>query len=682
MADSASFRVSFDDQVTKNALTAADSLTELKVRQRELMDSQRDLGSSMSALARAGMKNAPEYKQLADQFALNRKEMGSLHVAAIQAGTSLAKVKPPPPPEVGELSKLADEMLEAGASMESLKAREMELIAANQQLAASMNALAAAGVKQGPDFDRLAASFKKNQKEIGALHLAADKTGKSLAGFQVPTAQTKRSMGSLADEIARQPGVFGKLSTVVGKIPPGFAAVAAAAAAVVAVLGVVAAVAISATTKLLKFALASADAYRSQALLWQAAGRGSIQTAAAIGGAVDSIASKVALSREEIGSIGTEMAKMRLQGNDLSSAMEAIAIAQAVGLDTGPIKAQIQQARALGQSVDAVTKRIRDQYGGIAKAQTLGLSHQMRKLGDDIGALFSDVDIEPFLKELKSLLSIFDSTSESGKAMRTVISDVFTGIFGAGEVGVRGLKRVVQGMILTLFDMAIEAKRATKGLREMAGNVDFQKMADSLKPLGTAAAIAAVGLGLIVAGIVAVVAWIGVATAVLLAGTGAIVAGVVAVSVKMVSIGKDFATGLVSGITGGISAVVDAAKRLATGALNAVKSVLQIKSPSRVLMDVGLNTAEGFALGMEDGEQGVSTAASGLAEIPADTLGDASAVGGRQSGPQSAGNTYHVSIYGVKDADQLTDAGMAERFAETLQIVLGVAGLPVNPGPA
>lgn len=69
---------------------------------------------------------------------------------------------------------------------------------------------------------------------------------------------------------------------------------------------------------------------------------------------------------------------------------------------------------------------------------------------------------------------------------------------------------------------------------------------------------------------------------------------------KFFSIGSQMISGLVNGIKSMASRVASAAKSVVTGAINAAKRALDINSPSRVMMEIGKFTVEGFAKGLDD----------------------------------------------------------------------------------
>jgi phage-related protein len=64
--------------------------------------------------------------------------------------------------------------------------------------------------------------------------------------------------------------------------------------------------------------------------------------------------------------------------------------------------------------------------------------------------------------------------------------------------------------------------------------------------------------------------------------------------------GKNMLQGLADGLGNAVGAVVRKAQEVAQSVLNTVKSIFQIHSPSRVMMDVGFFVGEGLAIGMKN----------------------------------------------------------------------------------
>lgn len=110
------------------------------------------------------------------------------------------------------------------------------------------------------------------------------------------------------------------------------------------------------------------------------------------------------------------------------------------------------------------------------------------------------------------------------------------------------------------------------------------------------------------------------------------------------SLGSDLIRGFIGGIRAMASRAGDAAKEVAQAAVNKVKSILHIGSPSKLFRQFGKWTVEGLAIGLE-GTQKVKSAAAGMAQDVANSFGSpvlsAATVG---AGGSSAGNTYNITV--------------------------------------
>ncbi len=82
---------------------------------------------------------------------------------------------------------------------------------------------------------------------------------------------------------------------------------------------------------------------------------------------------------------------------------------------------------------------------------------------------------------------------------------------------------------------------------------------------------------------------------------------------RMLQIGKDIVNGLINGIKQGASGVATAIGSMASSAVAKAKSVLDIRSPSRVMRTVGEQTAQGMADGIKKGKKAVVTEAQKMA---------------------------------------------------------------------
>lgn len=81
----------------------------------------------------------------------------------------------------------------------------------------------------------------------------------------------------------------------------------------------------------------------------------------------------------------------------------------------------------------------------------------------------------------------------------------------------------------------------------------------------------------------------------------------------LVESGKALIQGLINGIQSAVGGAIAAAKGIADKVAGAVKGALGIHSPSRVFMELGQFTAQGFQTGLENGFQGVIASANALA---------------------------------------------------------------------
>lgn len=89
-------------------------------------------------------------------------------------------------------------------------------------------------------------------------------------------------------------------------------------------------------------------------------------------------------------------------------------------------------------------------------------------------------------------------------------------------------------------------------------------------------------------------------------------------NIDLFDMGADIIRGLISGIGSMAGALVSKAKGIVGDAIGAAKNLLGINSPSRVFMEIGHFTGEGFAIGMEKTARMVTSASKAMtgASIP------------------------------------------------------------------
>jgi TP901 family phage tail tape measure protein len=151
--------------------------------------------------------------------------------------------------------------------------------------------------------------------------------------------------------------------------------------------------------------------------------------------------------------------------------------------------------------------------------------------------------------------------------------------------------------------------------------------------------------------------------------------------VDLMQVGRNIISGLIRGIGSMASAVWNKAKEIAAGVGNSIKKALNIHSPSRVMMELGVYTGEGFANGIESmirKVQGVTSDMANAALPETSTLSLAyetpsmgalavKSAGSFQVTQQSAENSRPIYITNVYELDGYEVARVTEQHLDTMQ---------------
>jgi TP901 family phage tail tape measure protein len=151
--------------------------------------------------------------------------------------------------------------------------------------------------------------------------------------------------------------------------------------------------------------------------------------------------------------------------------------------------------------------------------------------------------------------------------------------------------------------------------------------------------------------------------------------------VDLWQVGKNIISGLINGIGSMASAVWNKAKEIASGIGNTIKKALNIHSPSRVMMELGVYTGEGFANGIESmirKVQGVTADMANAALPETSTLSLAydtpsmgalavKSAGSFELSQQSAENSRPIYITNVWESDGYELARITEQHLDTMQ---------------
>lgn len=291
--------------------------------------------------------------------------------------------------------------------------------------------------------------------------------------------------------------------------------------------------------------------------------------------------------------------------------------------------------------------------------------------------------VAPAFMKLKPILDDVMNALQSPGAKKA-IDDIAAGvsaIFSATVAAWPAIKQFTAGLLEGLAPL----KSMISGFASMLGplfkalGIDAKDAASGARLFGQALALvigAAVMLAGLLAGVVAVFVAIpaaitGAAVAIgltigaiinwLVALPGRIAATAGAIASAALQLGSDIISGLVNGITAGAARVIEAVKGVAQGAISAAAMTLKIGSPSKVFAELGGFMAEGMALGIGDGADGVATASSKM------SLGGADGAAGMGMGGGRGPVTIHapISVNGAGDPKAVV-AEMQRSFLSSL----------------
>lgn len=606
--------------------------------------------------------------------------------------------------ETQDLVKPGDE---AAQVLERLKGKIMADVKALADMNAAMKNLKGGTAVNVSAFRDLKERMDKQRQSIAAAQGDFLKLGGRLGDLskKAVTASGKGGIKSLSDAASAAGGPLGRVLLGAAGLKLALSGAALAAIAVAAAVVAVGVAVAAATVKMASFALASADARRSELLQLQglttirnwfgiAAGK-----ATDLQDAIDKVSDSSAIGRDKIVAYSRQLYQMGFRGANLSDALEATAIKASVQGEefAGAFMAMAAGANAAGGSVRRMAEDVRARLGGIAKAQALSLTVQVQKLHENLARLFSGIPIEGFLSALGNVLSLFSQTSYTGRALKQILEVVFTPLSNAAAALGPVMRKFFFGMILAGLDFLIVVFKIRNWFRDTFGNPKLFKGLDFLAfamTMGKIAAIALIAAVVTVGAVVAVVAalWVGAWMVIikavelvwsLIKGLGELLGGMVFLFVSglkelwgkiadidWAGLGKAIVQGLANGITGASKWVVDAVSGLAGKAKKEFMNLLGIHSPSRVFFKLGGFVGEGFAQGLDAGAPRVNRSIGYMIDAPAASAAAAgtSSAGAGARGAAGASVTihelhYHSSGSGNHQAD-------AEDFKTKLAQVL------------
>lgn len=527
-------------------------------------------------------------------------------------------------------------VVEMSSALKDLRAKLQEDTAALGEMQKALRNLKGGGAVAQAQFEQLSARIKAQKATIAQTQSKYLELGGSFKNLKSSGSQASGALGTFAERAKASGGPLGTFSNRLGGVVEllGGGFTAAAAAGAVALLALVAAV-VAATVALGAYGLAQANAHRNELLTLEgltkvrnyyglAAGSASEMQAA-----ITKVAASSALGRDRIAGLEQGLYRMGLRGQNLTDALEGVAIAtSAAGEGQGQLYAgQIALAARSGVAVKGLTNEIKNRFGGVARAQLLDLNVQTAKLHESFAALFQDLHIEGVLEALHSVTELFSQNTNSGKALKLLVETLFQPLFGQiGEAGPLA-RNFFQGIIIATLRTAIAIQQTRLWFRRTFGAPDILKGVNATKEalligqavlygFGAALAIVAAAIALVVAGLAAMLSPIQTAKA-LFGGLGDYLAGL-----NWRQLGSNLVDGFINGINAGISRVVSTVKNLGNAALEALRHSLDSHSPSRLTFGIGnIGVAGGLALGQQAGIPRVRASAGGLGRAALGGLG-------------------------------------------------------------
>lgn len=378
--------------------------------------------------------------------------------------------------------------------------------------------------------------------------------------------------------------------------------------------------------------------------------------------------------------------------------------------DQKDLKKMLEQGKvSADQGIDAILETV-NRMGGSKGLGSIAAARANETMGGQVTAakamferLFMSISSGPAGSAMGSLAkqvtAFLDPKGDSGQrilsvlnsmaaAVSTVLASLSGGALGSFLSALLGYFEALRPIAAGFFGAfgrgvmeAVTAVRAIMSALPGAGGLTLD-LVGIAKALGSAFAWVAVGIGsviAIVAGLVGVVGLVvvGIGTGIvdLVGWLAEATAHLVQWAAQGISIAADFIGGLVEGILDGIVDVVGAMKDMATGAIDAVTGIFKIKSPSRVMMEVGGYVSEGFAQGVDGGAPQASAAVANMVAPSA-----IRSFGGAGGGSASVGNIT-INITGVEGGENAAEE-IAARVNDALRTILAGWASEAGAAPA
>lgn len=615
----------------------------------------------------------------------------------------------------------------AGSAKQALDGLQVQIDADTRALAGMQKAMknlqggAVVNVKQFKDLQAGIASKKAAiaQAQSAFIGLGGQFGKSSAAG---------RALESRFAALALQArGMPGPLGLVVSKFEAfkslvGGGGLTLGLIASVAALGLFTAAIGKAIKSLYDFGVTSADARRSELLHlegltkirnWYGIAAGS---ATEMQSAIDTVSASVSISRDKVAAYAEQLYRAGVRGDNLSQALEGAAIKGSVSDALGQrFAGWAAQIAVTGGSVRALTQDVKARFGGVVQQQMASLTAQTAKMHEGFAALTTGLRVEPLLKGMLAVKQLFTQSTNSGKALRAMVTTMLQPLVDAATAAQPIIKRFFQGTILGALHIGIVLLEVRNWFKRTFGLETVRGL--DLTSVALRAGAFAIGLvagGLVVASVAAAALavkltaflipalWRLVASTGALAVEGLVIAapfilGAIAIGaviaagyqlyqlwkeIDWTDLGRSIWQGLLSGLAAGKDALLGAVGKLAGGVSDAFRNVLGIHSPSKVFTAWGLAIPAGVQGGIERGTPGARGAARDM--IPAPTAPKIPAPAAERATKQGAGvqsRSVHIGavhLHASPGTDKTQAHKLALDFRRELENVLESVALELG----
>jgi hypothetical protein len=462
------YLIKLNQQVSGPAAVADTALARLEA---QLARAQEKIAGMSAQKLDTG--NMEKYVQLLQGSIRKRKE-------ALANGTAAPAKTPPPPPSPTRPPK-------TGPPLPKTESNE-----------AVSNAS-----RVGSAIDRLVSKKAALKEGLGGAMGSVATAASEIGGPLGEAAGALKSFVSIAGQAAAG-GPIGVLVAVL--------------VALVAVLAAVTIGAITAAAALTKFAVAAADAARSERLFDNAAA-GSTARGSELNKVVSEIASNVPIAREQVASFARQLQVLGVNGKRLQDAVTAIAMIESVipgagakveglierfqrlrratlnkadlegtglaladvanqvakmtGMSVAAAKAALQAGTiATDKVIEAMRKAIEQKFGKTIAAQMMSLTVQFAKLKENIQALFTGLDLEPFLAALKSITDLFSQNTVTGRALKETMTLIFQPIINNLSKFAPLIRSFLIGLVTGILEVYVALRPLAEEFNKAFGGVD------------------------------------------------------------------------------------------------------------------------------------------------------------------------------------------------------------------